>query len=121
MVSPAFRTQSLAKRYGRVLALEGLVLSVPAGEVFGFLGPNGARQSTTIRLVLGLTRPTDGRAWIFGTDAANVAVTHRRLAHLPADVALWPQLLSFAGCRRGVTVHDPCGMPVVCVIRRVGA
>ncbi|WP_314250715.1 ABC transporter ATP-binding protein [Streptomyces kutzneri] len=92
MVSPAFRTESLTKRYGRVLALDGLDLTVPAGEVFGFLGPNGAGKSTTIRLLLGLARPTAGRAWIFGTDAADVAVTHRRLAYVPADVALWPQL-----------------------------
>lgn len=92
MVSPAFRTESLTKRYGRVLALDGLDLSVPAGEVFGFLGPNGAGKSTTIRLLLGLARPTAGRASIFGTDAADVAVTHRRLPYVPADVALWPQL-----------------------------
>ncbi|MBX9427465.1 MULTISPECIES: ABC transporter ATP-binding protein [Streptomyces] len=92
MVSPVLRTQSLTKRYGRVLALDGLDLSVPAGEVFGFLGPNGAGKSTTIRLLLGLARPTSGRASIFGADAANVAMTHRRLAYVPADVALWPQL-----------------------------
>lgn len=58
MVSHAFRTQSLTKRYGPVLALDGLDLSVPVGEVFGFLGPNGAGKSTTIRLLLGLARPT---------------------------------------------------------------
>ncbi|WP_405421715.1 ATP-binding cassette domain-containing protein [Streptomyces erythrochromogenes] len=92
MVAPALRTQSLTKRYGRVLALDGLDLSVPAGEVFGFLGPNGAGKSTTIRLLLGLVHPTSGQASIFGTDVAEVAVTHRRLAYVPADVALWPQL-----------------------------
>ncbi len=92
MVSPAVRTESLTKRYGRVLALDGLDLSVPAGEVFGFLGPNGAGKSTTIRLLLGLARPTTGRASVFGTDAADVVVTHRHLAYVPADVALWTRL-----------------------------
>ncbi|MFF9981268.1 ABC transporter ATP-binding protein [Streptomyces erythrochromogenes] len=92
MVSPAVRTESLTKRYGRVLALDGLNLSVPAGEVFGFLGPNGAGKSTTIRLLLGLARPTAGRASILGTDAGDVATTHQHLAYVPADVALWPQL-----------------------------
>ena len=88
----ALRTEGLSKRYGRLLALDGLDLVVSAGEVFGFLGPNGAGKSTTIRLVLGLARPTAGRARVFDTDAADVAAAHRLLAHVPADVALWPQL-----------------------------
>ncbi|MDG4752659.1 ABC transporter ATP-binding protein [Micromonospora sp. WMMD718] len=92
MAAPAIRTQHLTKRYGRLLALDGLDLTVPAGEVFGFLGPNGAGKSTTIRLLLGLARPTAGRAWIFDADAADVAAAHRLLAYVPADVALWPQL-----------------------------
>jgi ABC-2 type transport system ATP-binding protein len=88
----ALRTENLSKRYGRLLALDGLDLDVSAGEVFGFLGPNGAGKSTTIRLLLGLARPTSGRAWIFDTDAADVATAHRRLAYVPADVALWPRM-----------------------------
>ncbi|MER7458745.1 ABC transporter ATP-binding protein [Micromonospora sp. NPDC126480] len=92
MSAPAIRTEALTKRYGTVSALDGLDLTVPAGEVFGFLGPNGAGKSTTIRLLLGLARPTSGRAWIFGSDAADVAAAHQRLAYVPADVALWPRL-----------------------------
>ena len=93
MSDSAVRTDNLTKRYGRVLALDGLTLDVPAGEVFGFLGPNGAGKSTTIRLLLGLARPTAGRAWIFGTDAARRrADAPARSAYVPADVALWPQL-----------------------------
>lgn len=88
----ALRTENLSKRYGRLLALDNLDLNVAAGEVFGFLGPNGAGKSTTIRLLLGLARPTSGRAWIFDTDAADVATAHRRLAYVPADVALWPRM-----------------------------
>ncbi|WP_407651460.1 ATP-binding cassette domain-containing protein [Actinoplanes sandaracinus] len=63
------RTAGLTKRYGRLTALDDLTLDVPAGEVFGFLGPNGAGKSTTIRLLLGLARPTAGHAWVFGVDA----------------------------------------------------
>ncbi|WP_432123476.1 ATP-binding cassette domain-containing protein [Streptomyces sp. S1] len=92
MAPSALCMESLTKRYGRVLALDGLDLNVPPGEVFGFLGPNGAGKSTTIRLLLGLARPSAGRVRIFGTDADDVAVTHRRLAYVPADVALWPRL-----------------------------
>ena len=90
--APAVRTHGLTKRYGPVVALDGLDLTVAPGEVFGFLGPNGAGKSTTIRLLLGLARPTAGRAEVFGVDAADVAAAHRLLAHVPADVALWPQL-----------------------------
>ncbi|MDG4787835.1 ABC transporter ATP-binding protein [Micromonospora sp. WMMD1102] len=92
MAVPAIRTTGLTKRYGTVRALEALDLDVPAGEVFGFLGPNGAGKSTTIRLLLGLARPTAGQAWIFDGDAADVAVAHRSIAYVPADVALWPDL-----------------------------
>jgi ABC-2 type transport system ATP-binding protein len=88
----ALRTERLTKRFGRLTAVDGLDLTVRAGEVFGFLGPNGAGKSTTIRMVLGLVRPTSGRAWVFGDDAADVASAHDRLAHVPADVALWPRL-----------------------------
>ncbi|GAA3351276.1 ABC transporter ATP-binding protein [Amorphoplanes nipponensis] len=92
MSSAALRTVNLGKRYGRVVAVDDLCLEVAAGEVFGFLGPNGAGKSTTIRMLLGQARPTAGRAWVFDTDAADVARAHRRLAYVPADVALWPQL-----------------------------
>ena len=92
MNASALRAVNLTKRYGRVTAVDDLSFEVPAGEVFGFLGPNGAGKSTTIRMLLGLARPTGGRAWVFDTDAADVAAAHRLLAYVPADVALWPQL-----------------------------
>ncbi|MGW3783582.1 ABC transporter ATP-binding protein [Micromonospora chokoriensis] len=92
MTDLALRAVDLTKRYGHLTALDALNLDVIAGEVFGFLGPNGAGKSTTIRLLLGLARPTAGRAEVFGVDAADVACAHRHLAYVPADVALWPQL-----------------------------
>ncbi|PRY51808.1 ABC-2 type transport system ATP-binding protein [Geodermatophilus tzadiensis] len=83
---------SLGKRFGATAAVTDLSLAVPAGEVFGFLGPNGAGKSTTIRLLLGLLRPTTGRAEVFGDPAGDVERAHRHLAYVPADVALWPSL-----------------------------
>ena len=91
---PALRAERLTKHFGETRAVEDLTLDVPAGEVFGFLGPNGAGKSTTIKLVLGLLRPTAGQAWIFDAPAADVERAHRFLAYVPADVALWP---SFTG------------------------
>ena len=75
-----------------MVAVDNLDLTVAPGEVFGFLGPNGAGKSTTIRMLLGLIRPTDGAAFVFGEPAADVDRAHRHLAYVPADVALWPAL-----------------------------
>ena len=74
------------------VAVEDLSMTVAPGEVFGFLGPNGAGKSTTIRLLLGLIRPTAGSAAIFGCAAGDVRRSHRHIAYVPADVALWPGL-----------------------------
>jgi polyether ionophore transport system ATP-binding protein len=63
------------------------------GEVYGYLGPNGSGKTTTIRLLLGLHRPTSGRAEVFGVDAWGEPVdAHRRLAYVAAEPALWPGL-----------------------------
>ncbi|MGY6018619.1 ABC transporter ATP-binding protein [Streptomyces spinosirectus] len=60
------RCEGLTKRYGAALAVDGLDLTVGAGRVVGFLGPNGSGKTTTMRMLLGLVRPTRGRAWIHG-------------------------------------------------------
>ncbi|MBP2183643.1 ABC transporter ATP-binding protein [Amycolatopsis magusensis] len=91
-IHTAVRMRGLSKRFGSTTAVRDLSLSVPAGEVFGFLGPNGAGKSTTIRLLLGLIRPSAGTAEIFGDPAGDVRRAHRHLAHVPADVTLWPSL-----------------------------
>jgi ABC-2 type transport system ATP-binding protein len=91
-VSPVITAQ-LAKNFGRTAALAGLDLSVMAGEVHGFLGPNGAGKSTTLRILLGLIRPTSGTARVFGIDPwAEPVRAHRDVAYVPGDVTLWPNL-----------------------------
>ncbi|MEV0293523.1 ABC transporter ATP-binding protein [Nocardia sp. NPDC050710] len=90
--SAAITIEHLSKRFGRTLAVDDLSLRVSPGEVFGFLGPNGAGKSTTIRLLLGLIRPTAGVARVFGDLAGDVRAAHRHLAYVPADVAPWPSL-----------------------------
>jgi len=90
--APALHTDRLTKRFPSTLAVDELSLTVPAGEIFGFLGPNGAGKSTTIRMLLGLLRPSSGTAEVFGDAAGDVERAHRHLAYVPADVALWPAL-----------------------------
>jgi len=62
----AIDVRRLAKTYGRVRALEDLTLRVQRGEVFGFLGPNGAGKTTSVKMLVGLTRPTSGSGRLFG-------------------------------------------------------
>jgi len=62
----AIEARGLTKRYGPIVALDGLDLAVPTGSVFGFLGPNGAGKTTTIRLLTGLGHPTSGSATVAG-------------------------------------------------------
>ena len=94
------RTEGLSKYYGRSPALLDLDLEVRAGEVFGYLGPNGSGKTTTIRLLLGLIRPSSGRAQVLGEEVgANPVGVHRRLAFVPGDSALWPELTG------GETLH----------------
>ncbi|MDD2271744.1 MAG: ABC transporter ATP-binding protein [Desulfuromonadaceae bacterium] len=79
------------KRMTKVDALKGLDLTIEAGEVFGFLGPNGAGKSTTIKLVMGLLRPTSGSASIIGMDAS-LAESRRHVGYLPENPAFYDYL-----------------------------
>jgi ABC-2 type transport system ATP-binding protein len=61
-------TNGLVKRYGEIVAVDGVDLTVEHGDVFGYLGPNGAGKTTLLRILLGLIRPTTGSAQLFGRD-----------------------------------------------------
>ena len=90
---PAIETHGLVKTFGPTRALDGLDLTVEAGEVHGFLGPNGAGKSTTIRILLGLYRADAGEARLLGGDPwRDATALHRRVAYVPGDVTLWPNL-----------------------------
>jgi ABC-2 type transport system ATP-binding protein len=92
-MTETIRMEALVKTFGRTRALDGLDLTVQAGEVHGFLGPNGAGKTTAIRVLLGLLRADSGTAVLLGGDPWQDAVgLHRRLAYVPGDVTLWPNL-----------------------------
>ncbi|MEZ4672548.1 MAG: ABC transporter ATP-binding protein [Anaerolineae bacterium] len=79
-------TENLTKSFKGVNALKSLNLKVPKNSIFGFLGPNGAGKTTAIKLLLGLARPTDGRATIVGLDAVRDSVAVReRVGYLAQD------------------------------------
>ncbi len=82
---PVIDARGLVKCYGRRTAVDGLELRVAAGEVFGFLGPNGAGKSTTVRMLLGLTRPSGGDGEVLGR-ALGDPEARRRVGYLPENV-----------------------------------
>jgi ABC-2 type transport system ATP-binding protein len=91
--NPAVEIHSLRKTFGRTVALDGLDVTVARGDISGFLGPNGAGKSTTIRVLLGLLRAEGGAVELLGGDPWRDAVAlHRRIAYVPGDVTLWPNL-----------------------------
>ncbi len=87
------RTVGLGKRYGRLVALDGLDLEVPRGRVYGFLGPNGAGKTTAISLVLGLIVPSAGHVELFGLDSrAHLPQALRRVGAILEGQAYYPLL-----------------------------
>ncbi|CAI8718614.1 Bacitracin transport ATP-binding protein BcrA [Brevibacillus sp. IT-7CA2] len=67
-MNTVIRTENLSKRYGGAYSVQRVNLAVGEGEVYGFLGPNGAGKSTTLKMLLGLVKPTEGSVSIFGKD-----------------------------------------------------
>lgn len=104
---PVIAISRLVKTFGRTRALDGLDLTVEAGEVHGFLGPNGAGKSTTIRILLGLLRKDSGEVSLLGGDPWRDAVAlHEKIAYVPGDVTLWPgitggEIIDLMGSLRG--------------------
>src|SRR5262245_39861775 len=73
----AISARGLTKRYGTVLAVDGLDLEIPAGQFFGLLGPNGSGKTTTMHMLSTLLRPTSGGATIAGCDVGRAPVAVR--------------------------------------------
>jgi len=94
----AVKTQGLRKEFalgwfgGRLLAVEGLDMEVKRGEVFGLLGPNGSGKSTAMKMILGLLRPTEGRAEVCGYRAGTIHA-RRQIGFLPEN-PYFPNFLS---------------------------
>jgi ABC-2 type transport system ATP-binding protein len=76
---PVVETRELTKRYGSVLALDRLTLTVERGQILGFVGPNGAGKTTTMKILVGLARPTSGSATVAGADCVRQARKIKRL------------------------------------------
>lgn len=108
----AVELRGVEKRFGDVTALRGIDLTVESGEVVGLAGPNGSGKSTTLDVMLGFTRPTDGTVRVFGEDVADEATAVRhRIGAVPDRYAVYDRLsgrehVEFVAALRGVDV-DP--------------
>jgi ABC-2 type transport system ATP-binding protein len=78
-------TKELTKKYGKLVALDRLTLTVERGQILGFVGPNGAGKTTTIKILVGLARPTSGSATVAGADCVREARRLKRLVGYMPD------------------------------------
>lgn len=86
-------TRGLTKQYGAKTALRDLNLEIDEGIIFGFLGANGAGKTTLIRLLLGLIRPTAGKAWVMGKEVRQTDPgLRRRIGYLPGELRLYEDM-----------------------------
>jgi ABC-2 type transport system ATP-binding protein len=89
MTGLAIDARGLTKTFGAQRGIDAVDLAVEPAQIYGFLGPNGAGKSTTIRILMGLYRPSRGTAWILGHHCRTEAVAvHRRTGYLPGELAL---------------------------------
>ncbi|MBY8871923.1 ABC transporter ATP-binding protein [Micromonospora sp. PLK6-60] len=103
------RAEQVTRRYGDVIALDGVDLAVRAGEVVGLLGPNGAGKSTLINLLVGLRKPSAGRVELFGGDPRDAA-SRRALGVTPQETGL-PGTLRVGEVVDFVAAHFPDPVP----------
>src|ERR1700749_3153258 len=108
MSEPAILTENLTRTFGALTAVDGINLSVAAGQFFGFLGPNGAGKSTTIKMLTGLLAPTSGRIRLLGMDfGADPVAVKRQIGVVPEGMGLFECLtgseyLNFVGRMYGL-------------------
>ncbi len=90
---PVIKTRDLTKRYGDMVAVDGLDLTVDQGEVFGVLGPNGSGKTTTILMLLGLTEPTQGTVRVLDLDPMRQPLgVKARVGYLPDQIGFYNEL-----------------------------
>lgn len=108
MNSQVIEAENLTRRFGEFLAVDRVSFSVAAGEIVGYLGPNGSGKTTTIRMLLGLLRPTSGRAIVMGYDVSRDPESVRsRVGYMSQRFALYDDLtvqenLNFYGGAYGI-------------------
>ncbi|HYT10445.1 MAG TPA: ABC transporter ATP-binding protein [Mycobacteriales bacterium] len=105
-MTAAIRTAGLTKRFGSLTAVDAVDLDVPAGDVYGFLGPNGSGKTTTVRMLLGLVLPTAGTAEVLGEPVPKRA---RRVLHRVGALVESPAAYGHLPARANLALMDAAG------------
>ncbi|HET6845551.1 MAG TPA: ABC transporter ATP-binding protein [Anaerolineales bacterium] len=93
MIDPVIDVENLTRRFGSFVAVDSVSFTVSAGEIVGYLGPNGSGKTTTIRMLLGLLRPTSGKAHVLGYDIETEPESIRpRVGYMSQRFALYDDL-----------------------------
>ena len=112
MKDPIIQLKGLTKCYGTLKAVDELNLDIQKGEIFGLLGPNGAGKTTTILMMLGLTDPTAGTAYVCGHNAtSNPIAVKRKVGYMPDSVGFYDNMsaldnLVYIGRLNGIPEHE---------------
>ncbi|MBQ9879299.1 MAG: ABC transporter ATP-binding protein [Clostridia bacterium] len=119
--------KDLCRKYGKLVAVDGLSFTVDDGEIYGFLGPNGAGKSTTLNMITGCLAPTSGKVTVGGHDIFEEPVAAKRsMGYLPEIPPVYPNMtvreyLTFVARAKGLKKKSPDGKDIKSEIARVGA
>jgi ABC-2 type transport system ATP-binding protein len=101
---PVIKTENLTKRFGNFTAVDSISFEVEKGEIFGFLGANGAGKTTAMKMLIGISKPTSGRGWVAGYDIEKEAEKIKRNIgymsqkfSLYDDLKVWENIRLYAG------------------------
>src|SRR6476661_9517535 len=107
MTHAAIRLSHVTKRFGRTIAVDDLSLVVPAGSIYGFIGPNGSGKTTTLRMIMHILLPDQGEIEVLGS--RDTAAARDRVGYLPEERGLYKKmtirrLLRYYGRLKGATL-----------------
>src|SRR6187399_1057941 len=103
----AIRSRGLTKRFGSLVAVDHVDLSIPKAQVYGFLGPNGSGKSTTLRMLCGLLTPSEGEVEVLGLRIPEQAeALKRRIGYMTQKFSLYEDLTVLENLQFLAAVHD---------------
>jgi ABC-2 type transport system ATP-binding protein len=101
------KTEALTRRFGQMIAVDAMNISVDRGEVFGLLGPNGAGKTTAIKMLITLLPPTSGTAQVAGFDITrNAAKVRRAIGYVPQLISVDPSLTGYENLLISAKLYD---------------